>query len=294
MEEHSRKKKYSIKTILYRSLSVDDPELYKDVAFGNIEAVKEIYRRKKVKFFFKDIAVYTSSNTYSIKKYMYIQMTHPSHISIQFTDKELQTYNKKYTFHDSVINDDKFTQLTMNRVGKLGKSLQKQLFVNTQGVWDNLIVDCRQDINFNDSYIRFSPYLHAIYICDANADHNSNNITEPFDILDVDNYQALDNNAICYKHIDYVVNKEAKTFADIFTFVEANENIESNLKSNSCYFNIIISTYKESMERVMKNGKRAYRDLTPEYLCQIMEVENKDQDLGLSIRASLNSFKSFI
>ena len=42
-----KRKKYSIKTILYRSLSVDDPELYKDVAFGNIEAVKEIYRRKK-------------------------------------------------------------------------------------------------------------------------------------------------------------------------------------------------------------------------------------------------------
>ena len=35
-------------------------------------------------------------------------------------------------------------------------------------------------------------------------------------------------------NIDYVVNEEAKTFADIFTFVEANENIESNLKSNSC------------------------------------------------------------
>ena len=40
----------------------------------------------------------------------------------------------------------------------------------------------------------------------------------------------------------------------------------------------------------MKNGKRAYRDLTPEYLCQIMEVKNKDQDLGLPIRASLKFF----
>ena len=47
------------------------------------------------------------------------------------------------------------------------------------------------------------------------------------------------------------------------------------------------------MERVMKNGKHVYWDLTPKYLCQIMEVENKEQDLGLSIRASLKFFQKF-
>ena len=33
--------------------------------------------------------------------------------------------------------------------------------------------------------------------------------------------------------------------------------------------------------------------MTPEYLCQTKEVENKDQDLGLSIRASLKFFQKF-
>jgi len=193
-----------------------------------------------------------------------------------------------------VTNDFKFNQLTLDMRGKLTKNLRTLIFINTLIDWVNLIKICRADENFDEAYVeRFEAYLDAIYLFDASADLNKNDVSEPFDILDVDNYQALDNNAICYKHIDYVVNKEAKTFADIFTFVEANENIESNLKSNSCYFNIIISTYKESMERVMKNGKRAYRDLTPEYLCQIMEVENKDQDLGLSIRASLKFFQKF-
>ena len=120
------------------------------------------------------------------------------------------------------------------------------LFNNTLTDWNNLITTCRADENFEVAYsTRFFSYLTAIYLFDASTDLNKNNVSEPFDILDVDNCQALDNNAICYKHIDYVLNKEAKNFADIFTFVEANENIESNLKSNSCYFNIILSTYKE-------------------------------------------------
>ena len=67
----------------------------------------------------------------------------------------------------------------------------------------------------------------------------------------------------------------------------------SNLKANSCYFNLIISTYKEAIESVYINGDRAYKDLTPEILCKWLGVENKEQDLGLSIRASLKFFEKF-
>ena len=144
-----------------------------------------------------------------------------------------------------VTNDAKFKQLTLDMRGKLTKNLRTLLFNITLNDWSNLIKICKADENFDEVYVeRFQSYLDAIYLFDASTDLNKNNVSEPFDILDVDNCQALDNNAICYKHIDYVVNKDAKTFADIFTFVEANENIQSNLKSNSCYFNIILSTYK--------------------------------------------------
>ena len=94
--------------------------------------------------------------------------------------------------------------------------------------------------------------MAAIYLCDATLHRNKNDISEPFNILHVDNHQ-VDNNAICYKHIDYTLNKNDLNFGDIFTFAEANKNIDSSIKANSCYFNLIISTYKESMERVMVN-----------------------------------------
>ena len=47
------------------------------------------------------------------------------------------------------------------------------------------------------------------------------------------------------------------------------------------------------MERVMVKCKRVYRELTPEYLCRIMGIENKEQDLGLSIRSSVKFFEKF-
>ena len=96
-------------------------------------------------------------------------------------------------------------------------------------------------------YNKYGYYIDAIYIYDANSLSNK---TDPFELIDTDMYQAIDNNAICVKHIDYTLNKEAKTFKYMFEFAEANKSISSNLKANSCFFNLIIATYKEAFENV--------------------------------------------
>ena len=110
------------------------------------------------------------------------------------------------------------------------------MFNNTSEEWDNLISDCRQDGNFNDKYDRMKPYLHAIYMFNATSSTSKNDYTEPFSVIDVDNYKTNDNNAICFKHIDYTLNKDAKFFKDMFHFTDVNKNVSSNLKANSCYF----------------------------------------------------------
>ena len=43
----AKTKQYTVHLILYRTVSLDDPQLYEGIEKGNIEAVKEIYRRKK-------------------------------------------------------------------------------------------------------------------------------------------------------------------------------------------------------------------------------------------------------
>ena len=90
------------------------------------------------------------------------------------------------------------------------------------------------------------------------------------------------------------MNKNATQFKSLFQFEEAKKNITPNLKANSCYFNLILSTYKEVIENVYNsNEERLYKDLTPESFCQILGIENKEQDLGLSLRSSLKFFEKF-
>ena len=85
----------------------------------------------------------------------------------------------------------------------------------------------------------------------------------------------------------------AKYFKDMFHFTDVNKDISSNLKANSCFFNLIIATYKEAFNKVLYNNEKCYKDLTPERLCEILNIENKEQDLGLSIRTSMKFFEKF-
>ena len=114
-------------------MSLDDPELYQGIEKGNIEAVKEIYTRKKIKFFFKNVATFNDVlNNYVIENRLFVQLSHPTAISVKFTDKELEKYNKKYTFRALVVtNDIRFNQLTLDMRGKLTKNLRTLLFNNT-------------------------------------------------------------------------------------------------------------------------------------------------------------------
>ena len=73
--------------------------------------------------------------------------------------------------------------------------------------------------------------------------------------------------------------------------MKCTKTISSNLKSNSCYFNVLISTDKESIKGGCENDRRYCKDLTTDRLCEILGIGNKEQDLGLSIMASVRSFK---
>ena len=76
------------------------------------------------------------------------------------------------------------------------------------------------------------------------------------ELIDTDLYQAIDTNAIRFKHIDYTLNKEAQHFKDLFEFAETNKNISYNLKTNLCYLNLIIAPYKEAIKKVTYNNEK--------------------------------------
>ena len=93
-----------------------------------------------------------------------------------------------------------------------------------------------------------------------------------------------------HKYIEYPLNKNAANFNELFQYEEMTSKFQLNFKANSCYFNLIIYTIKEPFEKVLDHGKRRYKDLTVDSLCNILGVFNKEQDLGLSIRSSIKFF----
>ena len=146
---------------------------------------------------------------------------------------EHEKYNEKYTYNAQVLKD-RYKQMVLDNHGNLSKPQQKLAFNNTIEEYENLITICRKDENFKEIYNKYGSYIDGIYLYDGNSLSNK---TDPFELIDTDMYQAIENNAICFKHIDYILNKDAKSFKDMFQFTEANKGISSNLKANSCFFN---------------------------------------------------------
>ena len=122
---------------------------------------------------------------------------------------------------------------------------------------------------------------------------NSEEISESFSPLTEDNYNLINNKGICFKYIDYSINRYAKRFNELFDFDIDTKQSSGMLHANSCFINIIMTTYKNAIENVYNNGARQYRDLTLDYLCEILNIQKQDQDIGLSIRNSVKFFEKF-
>ena len=226
-----------------------------------------------------------------VRKVMFVQIFRPNTVSIKLSRNDYDKYHQKYTYKQDILND-KFLQLVFDSKVNLVKPPRKTMFNNTTDQYDKLISTCKRGDDFNTTYNRIGSYVDAIYVYNANSERVEGD-HKPFDVLDTDTYKSIDNNGICFKHIDYTVNKNAIGFTDIFKFQEANKHIASNIKANSCYFNLIIATYKEAIENVLTKGEKTYQDLTADRLCEILKIENKNQDLGLSIRSSVKFFEKF-
>ena len=180
---------------------------------------------------------------------------------------EFDIYHKKYTYN--ITQDNKNNEL-----------------------WSPLISILEQDEHFCEAYERLCGYVACIYLMDGER-NNDEDISESFSLITADNYDSINNKGICFKHIDYPINRKAKTFNELIDFEKETKKCPEMQCANSCFINIIMSTYKNAIENVYNNGKRQYKDLTLEYLCEILKIQRKDQDIGLSIRNSVAFFEKY-
>ena len=48
--------------------------------------------------------------------------------------------------------------------------------------------------------------------------------------------------------------------------------------------NLALATYGTQFQKTKRDGKRRYKDLTYEYLCELIGLDNKEGDIGCSVR----------
>ena len=106
---------------------------------------------------------------------------------------------------------------------------------------------------------------------------------------------ARDNNIILNKYVKYNLNKDAKTFSELFDInTSLCSYVQENYKANSCFINVIINTYYNEFEKLHSNGTRLYKQpLTYPYLCALLDVQNVHQDLGITVCESYKFFEKF-
>ena len=129
------KKKYSVNILLYGYRN--DIETMSE---EELNKLKEEYRRKKIKFFYRYIYNKVNNN---IQKVMFMQKSKPAHILIKMNKTEHEKYNEKYTYNAQVLKD-RYKQTVLDNHGNLSKLQQKISFHNTDEDYDKLVSICKK------------------------------------------------------------------------------------------------------------------------------------------------------
>ena len=156
-------------------------------------------------------------------------------------------------------------------------------------IWRSLINTLTTDTVFAEYYENFVAYINLIIVKNytetvIDVDNKHNPID---DFLNADN----DNKRICNQFIEYDINVQAEKFGDLFN-VKLINYVESNFKANSCFVTAIVNHFKPSFDE-LRDGVRRHSSLTYESLCDLLQIEDKRQDIGLSINQSKKFFERY-
>ena len=161
---------------------------------------------------------------------------------------------------------------------------------NNKIKWDYLVSILKTDNEVKNFFSNFqSKDIVLIIVYNASLVQNADKEYKPLDDYLFDD---LDNSMIYNKYITYDINKQAQTFSEMFN-IKYNPYTIDNFKANSCFINLIVDTYHYEFEKRKSDGKRMYSALTYESLCDLLQIQNKNQDIGLSIRQSIKFFEKY-
>ena len=138
--------------------------------------------------------------------------------------------------------------------------------------FDRVIKLLRTSEDFDYEYKTHKDYINCILIKSLTNTNNKNKVT---DLLDEDLFMSNIENGVYNRYLNIDLDKRKR-----------------NINDNSCFVKLIIKRFQKAFVRASYNKSYKF-DLTIETLCNLCEIEYKNENIGLSINKSLTFFKKF-
>ena len=166
-----------------------------------------------------------------------IKLLKEKNFTIKAPQSFKQTYNNTYTFQFY----EKY----------LGLQTDKSKYVEG-AKFHKLLGYLKSDKNFKKHFIITFGYIDMIEVTNVVQQESPKTNFNP---VNAENFKSSTLNSICFKYIDYNLNKNAKTFSEMLDRTEVQKDTDVD---NSCYVNLIVNTYNVSIQKRFKpEGKKA-------------------------------------
>ena len=121
--------------------------------------------------------------------------------------------------------------------------------------------------------------------------------------LEVNKYKKLKLKDIKYKndvekgifcpYTKYTINPNAKLFQDVFD-IKYIDYLKENYRPNCCLLTCIINKFYDRFNDLTADGKRRYKhNLTYSFLCKLLNIEDKPDNIGASINDVMPFFEKY-
>ena len=121
--------------------------------------------------------------------------------------------------------------------------------------------------------------------------------------IEVKKYKKMDLKNVKYKndsdkciyspYTNYTINLNAKLFQDVFS-INLNDYLQENYRKNCCLLTCIINKFYDRFASINTYGKKKYKNnLTYGHLCKILNIEEKESDMAVSINDVMPFFEKY-
>jgi len=294
LKKQLEKKKYkSLKNIDFDTLIQFETDLIK-------EQEREIKEKLKVvNKVYKKLGKQTLKVNKAIKTFEYqIDLR----IYKQYLDKDDKKIKRHWQFETDLAGNQYviFRKFTSYKMKPSNLSFLRYTIGYFYNIHDDYnIVDAFRNSFFNSNELNFNdyehdgnirPYFHG-FIIDNVSKIEVKKYKEP-KFKDI-KYKNDSEKGIYSPYTKYVINLNTKLFQDVFN-INYNTYLKENYRSNCCLLTRLIHRFYDRFNDLDDKGCRRYKNsLTYSNLCKLLNIEDKEDNIGCSINDVMPFFVKY-